>query len=140
MTAALLALLGYAAWAILLALAVVSWRSAQVLAGRAAANAFPADTPHGPDGYRRLNRAHLNVLENLPIFGTIVIVGHLAGVSSDTFDALALGVLAARLAQTLVHVSSGSARAVHVRFGFFLAQLAALIAMAVQILAVGDVP
>ena len=85
MTGALVALLGYATWALLLALAVVSWRSADVLRGKAASNEFQPGIPHGPDLYWRLNRAHLNTLENLPIFGAVVLVGSLAGVEGALF-------------------------------------------------------
>ena len=54
-----------------------------VLRGERPANGFPADQDHGgPGWYRRCNRAHLNCVENLPVFGAVVLVG---AASSGTF-------------------------------------------------------
>ena len=128
MRGALLALLGYAGWAILLALAIVSARSLDVVLGRKRANEFPGGVPHGGDRYWRLNRAHVNVVENLPIFGAIVLVGAIAN-AGPRLDQLAFLVLGARIVQSSIHVASGTALAVIFRVSAFLTQLGALIAM-----------
>jgi uncharacterized MAPEG superfamily protein len=131
MTNSLWALLGFAMWTwALVALGVVPWRSFAVLAGKRAANDFPAHEPHGPDLYQRLTRAHLNCLENLPIFGAVVLIGAVTSVSSESFHNLALVTFTARIAQTLVHLSSTSPMAVQIRFGFYLVQLGAIGGMA----------
>lgn len=134
MTPPLWALLGFVIWTLMLVVAGVgAWRVAQVLLGRARPNAFPADTPHGPDWYRRLMRAHANCVENLPIFGSLVVVGHLVGLVGGSFGTLALTALGARVGQSIAHVSSGRSLVVNVRFAFFLVQLVCFGAMAVQI-------
>ena len=55
---------------------------------------FAAGVPHGSDAYWRLNRAHLNTLENLPIFAAIVLSGWVVGMESAMFNRLAVIVVA----------------------------------------------
>lgn len=134
MTLPLWALVGFATWTLGLVVAGVgAYRVAQVLLGRARPNAFPADTPHGPDWYRRLMRAHANCVENLPIFAVLVVVGHLVGLRDGTFATLALTTLGARVGQTAAHLSSGRSLVVNIRFAFFVVQLVCFGAMIVQI-------
>jgi uncharacterized MAPEG superfamily protein len=129
----LLSLVGFAAWAIGLVFAIAVVRMVQVLRGAKRANEFPSGTLHGGDAYWRLNRAHVNTVENLPIFGALVITGTLLHVATPAFQTLPVVVLAARITQSLVHLSSGSARAVSVRFTAFLTQLAAFAWMAIDV-------
>lgn len=125
MTVPLWCLLGFAAWSLLLvSFGIGAWRVAQVLVGGAKPNAFPADVPHGPDWYRRLIRAHANCVENLPVFGAVVLVGHVTGLTDGTFATLAQVYLGARVLQSLTHISSGRSLVVNIRFTFFLVQLA----------------
>lgn len=72
MTRPLLCLLAFAGWALFLVLCIAAARVSQVLTGKKKPNEFPSGVPHGGDRYWRLNRAHLNTVENLPIFGAIV--------------------------------------------------------------------
>ena len=81
----------------------------------------------GGDAYWRLNRAHMNCLENLPMFATVVLVATVVGIRTGTLDTLAQTYLVARIGQSLAHVSSGSVLAVNVRFTFFLIQVGCLI-------------
>ena len=129
MTTPLWCLLGFAAWTLLLVLGVVTWRSAMVLRGEKAANEFLAGVPHGPELYWRLNRAHLNAVENLPVLAAIVLVAHVAGVQSGAFDALALVHLGARVVQTLCHLASNAVPVVMVRFTGLMVQLGCLVGM-----------
>lgn len=124
MSTPLLCLLGFATWSILLVLALGAVRVGRVMVGQQAANSFPSGVPHGGDRYWRLNRAHMNSVENLPIFGAIVVVGELAGVSASSFATAAAVVLFARMAQSLIHIASNSNLAVNLRFTAFLTQLA----------------
>jgi uncharacterized MAPEG superfamily protein len=110
-----------------------------VLRGRAKANSFTAGTPHGGDAYWRLNRAHLNTLENLPVFGAVVLSGWVVGMESATFNRLAVIVVAARIVQSLIHLVSGSVTAVTFRFAAFAVQIACEIWMAVLVLRAGGV-
>jgi len=133
------ALIAYALWAIVLVLALAVVRTATVLRGRANANSFTAGTPHGGDAYWRLNRAHLNTLENLPIFGAVVLCGWVVGMETATFNRLAVTVVAARVVQSLIHLFSGSVAAVSFRFAAFAVQIACEIWMAVLVLRAGGV-
>ncbi len=98
-------------------------RVTQVLLGKARPNAFPGDTPHGGELYRRTMRAHANCVENLPVFGAVVLVGAVSGLASPTFDVLAMVYAGARMLQSAAHIASGRSLVVNVRFTFFLAQV-----------------
>ena len=125
MNTAILCLLGFAAWTILLVLLVISWRGVMVLQGAYETHGFPSGTPHGPDVYWRLNRAHINAAEGLPIFGVIVLAGAVTGVEDPMFGTLACVVLGARLVQTLVHVAANTAVSVSIRVTALVVQLLA---------------
>ncbi len=89
---------------------------------------------HGGEAYWRLNRAHLNVLENLPIFGAIVISGVLLHVTSPLFTTLPQVIVIARVVQSTVHLTSGSAMAINLRFTAFAVQVTSMIWLAVEVL------
>lgn len=133
MTTPLFALMGFVFWTMFLVVAIGLSRVAEVASGKTAVNGFPSGQPHGSDRYWRLNRAHLNCVENLPLFGAVVLAGHVTGLTDGSFATMAQVYVAARVAQSLVHVSSGSAMAVNVRFGCFLTQMTCVMLMAVQI-------
>ena len=133
MTTPLYALVGLVFWTVFLVLAIAAVRVAEVLTGKTAVNAFPSGQPHGSDAYWRLNRAHLNCVENLPLFAAVVLVGHVAGLIAGTFATLAKVYAIARVAQSSIHVASGSAIAVNLRFACFLAQILCLLSMSVMI-------
>jgi len=130
MTTPLWCLMGFVGWTLLLLLALGVWRGALVLGQGAKAGDFLAGVPHGGARYWRLNRAHLNCTENLPLFASVVLIGAVIGADSPTLDRLASVFLLARVAQSSTHIASGSDFAVNVRFSFFLVQLACLIWMA----------
>lgn len=135
MTTPLYCLTGFAAWTILLVMVGIGpYRVGNVLMGRAKPGSFPASIPHGPDWYQRLMRAHGNCVENLPVFASLVIVGHLADLRTGTFAVLCQVVLGARVCQGIAHVSSGRHRVINVRFAFFVTQLTCFAWMAVLIL------
>lgn len=124
MTTPLLSLTLFALWTVSLLMAGVGpYRVIQVIVHKARPNAFSPNTPHGPDWYQRLMRAHMNCVENLPVFASLVLVGHLAGLRDGNFALLCQIFVAARLGQTIAHVSSGRSMVVNVRFAFFLVQL-----------------
>jgi uncharacterized MAPEG superfamily protein len=133
------ALITYALWAIALVLALAIVRASMVLRGEAKANSFAAGVPHGGDAYWRLNRAHLNTIENLPIFAAIVLSGWVVGMESAMFNGLAVIVIVARIIQSLIHIVSGSVIAVSLRFAAFAVQLVCEIWMAVLVLRAGAV-
>jgi hypothetical protein len=136
MSVALCSLIGYVAWALLLASSIGTWRVTQVLLGEKKSNEFPSGTPHGGERYWRLNRAHLNTVENLPIVAAIVLTGTVLHVDTPMWRMLPAVALAARVVQSTVHISSGSVAAVNLRFTAFLTQLVCFAWMIVEILRV----
>lgn len=122
MSTTIIALSGYIAWTILLTLILISYRSAMVVKGHKAANQFSATgedvTPLG----LRLTRAQANCVESFPLVGGTLLLA-LAIDQHVLTDSLAIVVLAARLAQSCVHILSTSVAAVQLRLVLFLVQL-----------------
>jgi uncharacterized MAPEG superfamily protein len=131
---ALVCLVLFALWTMVIVAAIGGWRSILVLGGKNRSNDFPAATPHGPDVYRRIHRAHLNALEVLPVFAAIVLAGYALGVDTPGVATAAQVVVGARVVQTILHVSSGAAGVVTARFLAFAAQLVALAYLAFEVL------
>lgn len=127
-------LIFYCLWAIALVLMVGADRVLLVIRGEAKANSFTPGAPHGSDAYWRMNRAHVNTVENLPIFAAIVLSAYVVGQGSATFNLLANIVVCARIVQSLIHMVSGSVAAVALRFTAFGVQLVCEIWMAALIL------
>ncbi|UBF24819.1 MAPEG family protein [Kovacikia minuta CCNUW1] len=124
-------LLGFAGWTLITLLATVGiYRWSRILTGRAKISEFPADVPHGEEWYRRAIRAHANCVENLPVYGAIVVAMIATGVHSSTLDILAVVFLIARVLQTIVHIAFKQTNLVtSIRFGFFFLQLICMFAM-----------
>jgi uncharacterized MAPEG superfamily protein len=117
-----LALIGYAAWTLLLATALLGYRTVLVLTKQRAANSF---SPGGDDVSlfsARLCRAHANCYENLPVFGALILIALVTDHAAVT-DPLARWVLVARVAQSSVHLMSTSETAVTVRGTLYWLQL-----------------
>ena len=135
MTVPLWMLLGFAAWTVLLLLSTVGvYRWSRILTGRVPIRDFRADQVEGEDWYRRSMRAHANCIENLPVFGAIVLALYVAGVGGATVNFLSISVLAARVTQSLVHVCLVQTNTVAaVRFAFFLVQLISFLALIVMV-------
>src|ERR1041385_3803927 len=119
----LLCLLAFALWPIVLVTGIGLFRVPAVLMGKAQANSFPSGTKHGSDLYWRINRAHMNTLESLPVFASVVLVGVVAHANTPTFDHLAVATVIARVCQSAAHISGNSNMHVNVRFTFFVVQL-----------------
>jgi uncharacterized MAPEG superfamily protein len=132
--APLICLVGYAAWAMLLVLSILSWRGLEILRGNKKFNEFPGGLQHGSSAYWRLNRAHANTVENLPIVAALVLAGLHLHATAGLFGQAALVALVARVVQSLVHASSGSVPATALRFTAFATQYVCFGVMLVQIL------
>lgn len=122
MTPTLFALTGFVAWSLALLVLMESIRAKMVLAGEVKANGFQPDNANLSPFMQRLARAHANCIEGLPIFGGLMLIAVVAGQSAVT-DPLALVFLGARIAQSLIHLSSLSVMAVWLRFSAFAVQL-----------------
>ena len=135
METSLLCVLAYALWTLVpLVFGVGAYRVISVLTGRPA-NSFPADKSHeGPDWYHRMNRAHLNCVENLPVYACVVFVGVGLRVDTQMWTLCTIGIVFCRIMQTIVHMISVAPMAINTRFTFFALQLLGLGALAVCIL------
>ena len=135
MTTPMWMLLGFATWTVLLLMGTVGvYRWIEILLGRKRIGAFSSDQVEGGDWYRRSMRAHANCIENLPVFGAIVLALCASGVSGPAVDRLCMAVLAARVVQSTIHVSHVQTDAfVSVRFSLFCVQLGAFLALIVLI-------
>jgi len=128
-------LLGFATWTIvLLASTIGIYRWFNIFAGRASVNGFSADKPEGADWYKRAMRAHANCIENLPVFGAVVIALHVSGAGGPVADSASIAILVARVMQSLVHVCfPQTSSVVAVRFSLLLVQLVGFFALIVII-------
>lgn len=136
LTPTAVALTGFIAWALALLILMEVIRSKLVLTRQVAANGFVPDNANLSPFMQRLARAHANCLEGLPIFGGLMLVALVTGRTGIT-DGLAYGLLAARVAQSCIHLASLSPSAVTLRFTAFAVQLVIAVIWAVQLLAAG---
>ena len=129
------ALLGFAAWTLLLIAGVFLYRGMRFLTGTPI-NHWPRGNKPADDApfVKRLDDAHANCLENLPVFAVIVLVAAALGRLAD-IQALAPWVLYARIGQSLAHLSGTGPVNVFVRASFWSVQLALFGWMLVKLLA-----
>ena len=132
---ALQALLGFAAWTVLLIACVFLYRGVKFLGGTPI-NHWPRQAKPMDDMalVRRMEDAHANCLENLPVFAVIVLVAAAMG-RLDAIAALAPFVLYARVGQTMVHLLGVGKTHVLVRATFWSVQLGLFIWMLAKLLA-----
>lgn len=128
----------FAVWGLLLVISIGTWRLAMAVSGNTPKGGFTPGTEHGSAAYWRLNRAHMNVVENLPFFAAIVLSGTVLGIQDPNFQSLANIVLLARIAQTVIHVSSGTQAAILLRFTAYLVQVFSMLGMAALVLQAAD--
>ena len=133
MTIPVWVLLGFAAWTLLTLFTTVGvYRWARILTGRAAISEWRADEVQGSEWYRRAVRAHLNCVENLPVYTAIVVILLAAHLNTPVLDALAITILVARICQTSIHLMLEQTNAIAaIRFAFFFVQAACMLAMGI---------
>lgn len=136
MTPTLTALVGFALWTLLLTAAIGITRAYVAQSTGKAPNSFLPDGSDVGGFSQRLARAHANCFENLPVVAAILLAAEVGGLAAIS-DPLAMWILAARIAQSVVHLGSTSVPAVFVRFGFFLVQVVLLVLIAVRALLAG---
>ena len=135
MTVPMWMLLGFVAWTVLLLFSTIGvYRWSRILTGRVPMRGFRADQVEGEDWYRRSMRAHANCIENLPVFGAIVLALYVSGVGGPTVNYLSISVLIARVIQSLIHVCLVQTNTVvAVRFTFFSVQLVSYLVLIVMV-------
>jgi uncharacterized MAPEG superfamily protein len=116
------ALSGFIAWTLLLVILMEILRSRLVVLKAIPINEFRPDNSNLSPFMQRIARAHANCIEGLPIFGGLLLVAIATGQTSIT-DPLAYLLLAARIAQSSVHLVSLSITAVTFRATFFAIQM-----------------
>lgn len=134
MNASLYALAGFAGWTLLLAFLLLNMRGYYAFLSnkKIALNKFSPDGEDVPGFGKRLTRAHLNCLEMLPAFASLVLVASLSN-QLAIMEGTALYVLYARIAQSTVHMISTSLVAVLLRATFWVIQLGLLLSYAYQL-------
>ncbi|MGH8462371.1 MAG: MAPEG family protein [Stenotrophobium sp.] len=116
------ALLLFTAWTLLLMFTYVGYRVVLVFAGKKKANAWTRGTQADDPGFIvRASHAHVNCTENLPVFAAIVLAAWALN-KSAVVDHVAIYFLAARVAQSLVHLIGVSHWLVFLRGNLFIAQ------------------
>ncbi|MCC0008574.1 MAG: MAPEG family protein [Hyphomicrobiaceae bacterium] len=130
-----LVLLGFAAWTLLTLIGSVGvYRWSRILSGRASVAEWRADVPQGCEWYQRSMRAHMNCVENLPIFAALVVALMATGLQSPLIDTLAITTLVARVGQTVVHIMAPPSNpSAALRFTLFLVQVICMIAIGTAI-------
>jgi uncharacterized MAPEG superfamily protein len=128
-------LLGFAAWTIVLLLCTVGvYRWSRILTGKVEIGEFRGDRVEGSDWYLRAMRAHANCVENLPVFGAIVLVIYASGFSSNIINILSAAILVARILQSVVHVAMRQTNSVvTVRFVLFFIQILSFMVLAITL-------
>lgn len=128
-------LLAFAGWTLLLLVTTVGvYRWSRILSGRASIREWRADEPQGNDLYRRAMRAHMNCVENLPVYGAVVLAAVATGVDTRLLDVLAVAMLVARIGQSTLHVAFEPTELIAgTRFGLFAVQVVCMAWMGIQI-------
>ncbi len=127
---AIQSLVGFAFWTLALVALVFLYRGLRFLKGTPI-NHWPRGNKPTDDAsfVKRLEDAHANCLENLPVFAVIVLAAS-AMDKTATVSLLAPFVLYARMGQTLVHLMGVGPKQVLVRASFWSVQLGLCLWMA----------
>ncbi len=128
-------LLAFAGWTLILLVGTVGvYRWRRILSGRASISEWRADQVQGNERYRRAMRAHMNCVENLPVYGAVVLAVVATGVSSPLLDWLALTLLGARVIQSLLHIAAEPTELIAgTRFLFYFVQIVCMTWMGVYV-------
>ena len=126
-------LIGFIAWTFALLVLMELLRTRLVVLGKSAPNGFRPDNANLSPFMQRLARTHANCVENLPVFGGLLLVA-LVTTQTGITDNLAYVLLGARILQSSVHLASLSAAAVTIRFCLFAIQLAVGVYWTIQLL------
>ena len=129
------ALLLFAAWTLALMLTYVFYRTGLVFTGQKRADSWTRGQPtEDPSFIIRAQHAHMNCVENLPVFAAIVLSAYTLN-RPGVADGVAGYVLGARLAQSTVHLIGVSHALVFVRGTLFTIQVLLFLYMIRQLIA-----
>lgn len=117
------ALLAFTAWTLLLVLGVVLYRTTLVFFRRTPANSWTRGAASAsPAIVTRAEHAHMNCVENLPVFAAIVLAAVALG-KAELIAGAATWVVVARIVQSTIHLSGTSHWQVVLRAVFYTAQI-----------------
>ena len=131
---ALQALLGFTAWTMALIGLVFGYRGLAYLKGTPITH-WPRGVRHADDPalLHRIEDAHANCLENLPLLAVLVLVAA-AMAKLPAIDTLAACVLYCRIGQSLAHLWGVGSMLVHIRAALWAGQLALFVMIFVKLL------
>jgi len=130
----LIAVLLYVVWMQLLALSYGLPRVPMALFGGRKFSDWERTEPNrDPAIMVRAKGAHLNCVENFPLFAAVVAIGALMD-KSAVVDALAIYILLARIGQSVSHIISTAPLFVLLRATFFLSQVGMIFALCFQLM------
>lgn len=128
------AVLLYVVWIQILALAYAFPRVPMALfGGRKFSDWERTEVNRDPALMVRAKGAHLNCVENFPLFAGVVVVAALLG-KSAVVDSLAVCILLARVGQSVSHLISTAPFFLLLRATFFLAQLGMIFWLCFQLI------
>lgn len=128
------AVLLYILWMIVLLLLYTGPRIPQALVGAKPIDSWERNrAPVDAAFFQRAKGAHLNCIENLPLFVGVVAIAALMNQIAIA-DGVAAYVLYARVAQGVIHMSGTSFIQIMLRATFFLIQVALIAYIAVMLL------
>jgi len=117
------AVLVYAAWTLLLPIFYAGIRVPAIASGKKAADHWErGKSTDDPPLLQRAKHAHLNSVENFPIFAAVVVIAGLTGKIAIA-DALAGYVLYARVLQSVMHMLGTTLPLVALRGFFYFVQI-----------------
>lgn len=134
MSTPLIALAGFAGWTLLLILTTVTARVIAIIGDSdIPINKFAPGGEDLPGFGQRVTRAHLNCVENLPVFAAVVAAAGLSGQFS-VMEGTVMFILYARILQSTVHMISGSLAASLIRGTLFAVQALLMLYYVAQML------
>ena len=134
MSAPLVALAGYAGLTLMLVLTAVSARVFAIIGGSdIPLNKFSPGGEDLPGFGQRVTRAHLNCVENLPVFAAVVAAAGFSG-QFGIMEGTVMFILYARIAQSAIHLISSALPMVMIRGSLFSVQVILMVYYVVQML------
>ena len=134
MSAPIVALAGYAGWTLLLVLTAVSARVFAIIRGSdIPLNKFSPGGEDLPGFGQRVTRAHLNCVENLPVFAALVAAAGLSG-QFGVMEGTVMFILYARIAQSMIHMISSALPMALIRGSLFSVQVILMAYYVIQML------
>ena len=128
------AVLFYIVWMLVLTLIYAFPRVPLALLGKKSIDSWERGKENpDPMFMQRAKSAHMNCVENFPLFAGVVVVAGLLG-QIEVANAVAAFVLYARVAQSLIHISGTSFGQVMARATFFLIQVVLIFYMAFSLI------